>query len=93
MPTPKARKNQLIKRVDALSKALAGLGKEGPGGTTWEEFIRAIRDKYWTTPAEFLFASTLVDSMLESARSMTKSKAALIRGSKSIVAAGRKGQR
>jgi hypothetical protein len=50
---------ELDKKITALSDALAHLGK----GTDLKELLRIIRNPGWTTPAEFAFATTILDSM------------------------------
>lgn len=49
----------LDKKITELSDALAHLGK----GTDLKELIKIIRFPGWTTPAEFAFAVTIVDTM------------------------------
>ena len=49
----------LEKQITALSDALAHLGR----GTTLPELLKIIRNPGWTTPAEFAFASAILDAM------------------------------
>jgi len=48
---------KLETRIDALSNALARLGKGGD----LKELIRIIKFPGWTTPAEFAFALGIVE--------------------------------
>jgi len=48
---------KLERRIDALSNALARLGKGGD----LKELIRIIKFPGWTTPAEFAFALGIVE--------------------------------
>jgi hypothetical protein len=48
----------LTKQITALSDALAKLGR----GTTLAELLKIIHRPGWTTPAEFSFASALLNA-------------------------------
>jgi len=50
---------KLEKKITALSDALAHLGK----GTDLKDLLRIIHNPGWTTPAEWLFAMGIIDSM------------------------------
>jgi hypothetical protein len=61
---------KLERRIDALSNALARLGKGGD----LKELIRIIKFPGWTTPAEFIFALGIVESMSGHAALLTQLK-------------------
>ena len=50
---------RLEKQITALSDALAHLGR----GTTLAELLKIIRNPGWTTPAEFAFATTILEEI------------------------------
>jgi hypothetical protein len=71
---------KLEKKVTDLSDALARLGSR-------EDFKRLIlifRRPGWTTPAEYLFATALVDSMQSQVATLAKLKTDLLKGSKEV---------
>ena len=70
----------LGKKITALSKALANLSSEDD----FKELIRIIRFPGWTTPAEFILASAMVDAMTAQARALTQMKTDLLKGSKKV---------
>jgi hypothetical protein len=49
----------LEKKITALSDALAHLCR----GTSLAELLKIIRNPGWTTPAEFAFATAILDAM------------------------------
>jgi hypothetical protein len=59
MPNHRIDLKKLEKSITALSDALAHLGK----GTSLRELILLMKRPGWTTPAEFLFASSIVENM------------------------------
>jgi hypothetical protein len=67
----------LEKKVTALSKALANLDS----AEDFRELIRILRRPGWTTPAEFIFASGIVDSMTTHVKALEQMKGALLKGS------------
>ncbi|MEZ5428568.1 MAG: hypothetical protein R2747_20145 [Pyrinomonadaceae bacterium] len=75
----------LEKKIDALSNALAKLGNKDD----FKQLILILRKPGWTTPAEFLFASAIVDSMTAEVKTLTTLKTSLIKGSKEVVAVKR----
>jgi hypothetical protein len=70
----------LGKKINALSRALANLNSD----EDLKELLRIIRFKGWTTPAEFIFVSSIVDSMTAHATAMTQLRRDLLRGSKKV---------
>lgn len=57
---------RLDKKITALSKALANLGK----GTDGKDLLLIIRKPGWTTPAELAFSSALLDAATAQARGL-----------------------
>ncbi|MDQ1592824.1 MAG: hypothetical protein QOG71_3451 [Pyrinomonadaceae bacterium] len=70
----------LGKKITALSKALANLNSEDD----FKELIRIIRFPGWTTPAEFILVSALVDSMTAQAATLARMKTDLLKGSRKV---------
>jgi hypothetical protein len=52
----------------------------------FEELIRMWRHPGWTTPAEFYFATGLLDAMVGQIRLVVDLKAMLLNGSEAVVA-------
>ncbi len=77
---PRINKDRLEKQISALSDALANLNS----ADDLKKLILLIRKPGWTTPAEFTFASGLVDSMLVQAKALTQMKETLLRGSDAV---------
>lgn len=71
----------LEKRVTALSDALARLGS----ADDLKRLILILRRPGWTTPAEYIFASAIVDSILAHSTALTKLKADLLEGSEVVI--------
>jgi len=57
---------RLDKKITALSKALANLGK----GTDGKDLLLLIRKPGWTTPAELAFTNALLDTAGIQARAL-----------------------
>ncbi|MEO8655058.1 MAG: hypothetical protein ABI409_13115 [Ramlibacter sp.] len=72
----------LDKKITELSDALAHLGK----GTDLKELIKIIRFPGWTTPAEFAFAVTIVDTMQTHVNAMAQLSTQFLAASKQVVA-------
>jgi len=72
----------LGKRVKALNDALVYVAN----GKDFRDLIAHLRHPGWTTPAEFIFASGIVDSMLAHTAALTKLKQDLLKGSKAVIA-------
>ncbi len=70
----------LDKQITALSDALAKLGR----GTDLKDLLRIIRFPGWTTPAEFLFATAILDGMQAQVAGLTKQGAALVAAAKQV---------
>jgi len=70
----------LQKRAEALNHALTSLADP----RQVRELIRLIRKPGWTTPAELIFVSAIVESMLAHAAALTKLKANLLKGSQVV---------
>ena len=71
----------LEKKVDALSNALAKLSS----AEDFRELILILRRPGWTTPAEFIFASSIIDSMTAQVKTLTQLKTSFLKGSKAVV--------
>jgi hypothetical protein len=52
----------------------------------WETLIQFWRQPGWTTPAEFVFATVIVDSMVRQAELLGALKTGLLEGSREVVA-------
>jgi hypothetical protein len=76
----KSELRRLEKRITALSSALAQLGR----GTDLRKLVVVIRRPGWTTPAEFPFATGLLDGMLAHVTALAVSKAALLQASAKV---------
>jgi hypothetical protein len=70
----------LDKKITELSDALAHLGQ----GTDLKELLRIIRFPGWTTPAEFAFAITIIDSMQIHANALSNLGTQLLAGGKLV---------
>ena len=71
---------QLEKKVTALSDALARLSSKDD----FKKLIEILRFPGWTTPAEFIFAAGIVDSMLAHTAALANQKDSLLAGSKAV---------
>jgi hypothetical protein len=71
---------KLEKKVTALSDALAKLSNKDD----FKKLIEILRFPGWTTPAEFIFASAIVDSMLAHTAALAAQKNSLLAGSKAV---------
>jgi len=76
----KADIKRLEKKVTSVSNALARLNN----AADFRRLILEWRRPGWTTPAEFLFASTIVDSMAAHVAVLANLKGGLIKGSKAV---------
>lgn len=74
---------KLEKRITALSDALARLGS----ADDFKKLILIIKRPGWTTPAEFLFAQGLVETMIVHADALAQGKAALLQASDAVAPA------
>ena len=70
----------LEKKVTSISKALANLNSEDD----FRKLILEWRRPGWTTPAEFLLVSTILDSMAAQVGALAELKSGLIKGSKAV---------
>lgn len=77
---PRINKERLEKQISALSDALANLNS----ADDLRRLILLIRKPGWTTPAEFVFASGLVDSMLAQTKVLAQMKETLLKGSDAV---------
>lgn len=77
-----------IKKLDASLKALAGSGDKtvGASGDDLTELLRIIHQPGWTTPAEFILVSGLVDSLTRQVEAMTEQKKILMAGGRAVSA-------
>ena len=71
---------KLTKRVKALSDSLVYVSKI----EDLKQLIIVMKRPGWTTPAEFLFAAGIVDSMLVQVKALGQLKNALLRGSRAV---------
>jgi len=73
--------SRLEKQVTTLSDALAHLSNV-------EDFKRILilKKPGWTTPAEFAFATSIVESMLAHTAALTTLKQGVLRGSEAVAA-------
>ena len=71
---------KLEKKVTDLSDALANLGSRDD----FKRLILILKRPGWTTPAEYIFASAIVDSMQNQAAALAKLKTDLLKGSKEV---------
>ena len=72
----------LDKQITALSDALAQLGR----GTDLRELLRIIRFPGWTTPAEMLFTTAILESMQAQVALLSRQGAALLAAGKQVSA-------
>jgi hypothetical protein len=72
----------LEKRINELSDSLRSLAAD----TDFEELIKIIHRPGWTTPAEHLFVTGGVDSMLTQAKALVGLKQVLLAGSRAVTA-------
>ena len=83
MPTShKAEIKGLEKKMSSISNALAKLGS----AEDLRKLILEWRRPGWTTPAEFIFVSAIVDSMAANVETPGNLKRELLRGSKAVTA-------
>jgi hypothetical protein len=71
---------QLEKKVTSISNLLAKLNS----AEDFRKLILEWRRPGWTTPAEFLLVSGIVDSMAGHIQVLTKLKGDLLKGSKAV---------
>jgi hypothetical protein len=83
MPTShKAEIERLEKKMSSISNALAKLGS----AEDFRKLILEWRRPGWTTPAELIFVSAIVDSMAANIETLGNLKRELIKGSKAVTA-------
>jgi hypothetical protein len=83
MPTShKAEIERLEKKISSISNALAKLGS----AEDFRKLILEWRRPGWTTPAELIFVSAIVDSMAANIETLGNLKRELIKGSKAVTA-------
>jgi hypothetical protein len=80
MPNGKLDIKALDKKVTSISNALAKLSS----ADDFRKLILEWRKPGWTTPAEFMFVSAILDSMAAQTAAMADLKANLIKGSKEV---------
>ena len=71
---------QLKKRITELDVLLAQLGRNND----LRDLLKVIIRPGWTTPAELIFATGLVETMISQVAVMEQLKAVLIRGSRAV---------
>lgn len=69
--------NTMGKKVKSLSSELLNLSRTNE----FDELLLIIKRPGWTTPAEFIFASSIIDSMMEHTQALAKLKVQLLKGS------------
>jgi len=72
--------SKLEKHVKELNQSLNGLADN----TEFDELLKIIHRPGWTTPAEFMFAMGVVESMTVHARALTDLKRTLINASRKV---------
>jgi hypothetical protein len=72
----------LEKKVTALSDALARLSQT----EDLKHLILVMKKPGWTTPAEFLFASSIIDALQSQVASLANLKSSLVKGSEAVAA-------
>jgi hypothetical protein len=72
---------RLEKKVTDLSDALAHLAT----ADDWKKLILILNRPGWTTPAELIFASAIVDSLQAHTIALTSLKGQLLKGSDAVV--------
>lgn len=80
---PRHHKNdiqELVKKIKSLNNALDDLSDP----KDLKELLIIIKQPGWTTPAEFLFASGIVDSLLDQTTNLIKLKNSLVKGSRKV---------
>ena len=82
MPTEHDLKG-LEQKVTDLSDALAHLNTPDD----FRHLIQILKRPGWTTPAEFIFAMSMVESMLGYTRVLATQKQALLQGSEAVASA------
>jgi len=73
----------LEKKVTDLSDALAHLST----ADDFRKLILILKRPGWTTPAELIFATTIVDSMTAHTRALTSQKQELMKGAEAVTSA------
>jgi hypothetical protein len=72
----------LEKQVTALSDALAHLATPDD----WKKLLIIIRRPGWTTPAELVFASAIINSLQSHTKALAELKIQLMKGSEAVIA-------
>ena len=72
--------NVLDKKVTSISKALAKLSNQDD----FKKLILEWRRPGWTTPAELIFVSAILNSLETHVSALTQLKSDLIKGSKAV---------
>jgi len=70
----------LLNRMKALTQYLNRLSDR----RQFIELIKIMKRPGWTTPAELIFASGIVDSMLAHTEALAKLKGDLLKGSRAV---------
>ena len=78
--SPKYDIKGLEKKVTSISKALANLNS----ADDFRKLILEWRRPGWTTPAEFIFVSTMLESMAAHVSALADLKAGLLKGSREV---------
>lgn len=75
---------RLEKQITALSDALAKLNTPDD----WKRLILILRRPGWTTPAELIFVSAILQGMQAQAAALAGIKTQLLKGSEAVSATG-----
>lgn len=81
-PNHRVQIARLGKQIDALSKALAGLGKTDD----LKELLRHIKQPGWTTPAELIFALGITESLIAQIGAIGALRGTLVKGGGAVTA-------
>jgi hypothetical protein len=84
-----ARKEKLMEKhnipqLESRIKELEEVCKSVGDNSDLVELLRLLHRPGWTTPAEFTFASSIVDSMLGQARNLVALRKNLLAGSRDV---------
>jgi hypothetical protein len=80
MPDHRLDLDHLGKKITDLSDALAKLGTDGD----FQRLLKIIHFPGWTTPAEFAFASAIIDHMTVQVRGFADLKGQLMKASEAV---------
>lgn len=73
---------QLERKINDVSDALSHLST----AEDWRRLILILKRPGWTTPAELIFATAIVDSLHSQVTALASLKGQLLQGSEAVVA-------